>query len=60
MDLEAENKELRERLQLAIQTLKELRWGLFKDIKIVEKLIDGTLEKVEGEQKIQSYFDYEN
>jgi hypothetical protein len=58
MESDIENQELRQRLQLAIQTLRDLRWGLFPDIKVIEKLIDETLAIIEGEQKIQNYFEY--
>ena len=58
MEAKSENQELRQRLQLAIQTLRDLRWGLFSDTKVIEQLIDETLLLIEGEPTVQSYFEY--
>jgi hypothetical protein len=38
--------------------LKDLRWGLFADTKVIEQLIDETLLLIEGEPTVQSYFEY--
>jgi hypothetical protein len=55
-----EEQELRARLQHAIKTLKDLRWGLFSSIETVEKTIDDALLIIEGPTQNQDgYFDYQ-